>query len=132
MRRHVGIIPDMMLPKPPLPYPALLARDMAGPQVSRRQATREPGFDQPPPGREIPVTARQCPDAVQMVWQNHPCLDLEGPLRLGHRDRLAQTLDVVNKQVCAAILQRDGEEDAGSGRFWADVIRHGRISPDLG
>jgi hypothetical protein len=127
MRCHIAVVPDMMFPKPPLPNPALLPRDMARPHSPLRQPARKSRLDQPPPRRKIPVLPRQSPNTMQMVRKNHPSINVKRPLRFGHRNRLAQPVHMLHKQSLPAVLQRDREEYAGTGQPWADVIRHPRI-----
>ena len=127
MRCHIAVVPYMMFPKPPLPNPALLPRDMARPHSPFRQAARKSRLDEPPPRRKIPVLPRQSPDTMQMVRQNHPSINVKRPLRFGHRNRLAQPVHMLYKQSLPPVLQRDREEYAGTGQLWANVIRHPRI-----
>ena len=127
MRRHVRRIANMMFPKPSLPNAPLLPRNMATSQVSLWQRTRKSRLDQPPPRREIVVATRQCPDAMQVVGQNDPSVDLKGPLRPGRGNRAAQYSHMVNKQTRPPLLQGYGEEHRGSRNLRSDIVRHAAI-----
>ena len=127
MRCHIAVVPYMMFPKPPLPNPALLPRDMARPHSPLWQMLRKSRLDEPPARRKIPVLRRQSPNTMQMVRQNHPSINVKRPLRFGHRNRHAQPVHMIHKQSLPPVLQSDREEYAGTGQLWADVIRHPRI-----
>ena len=130
MGRHVVLIPDVMLPIPPLPKPALLSQVMAGPHHAFRKIHRKARFDQPPPCRIVPVAARQGPDAMEMIVQHHPRVDLERAFTQGHGHRAAQVVNVVRQQSTTALLQGDSEEDAGTSHFGADVVRLAAVCTD--
>ena len=122
MRGHIAVVPDMVFPKPPLPNPAFLPRDVARPQSALRQMPGKSRLDQTPARRKISVLLRQGPDTMQMVWQYHPSINVKRAFRFGHRNRLAQPVHMLHKQSASPVLQLDGEEDAGTGQLWAYVI----------
>lgn len=57
-----------------------------------------------------------------MVWQNHPSVDLEGPFRPRQPNRLTQTLDLAQQQIITAPRKGNGEENAGSFGFGAQML----------
>src|SRR4030065_1801564 len=76
-------IPDQMFPIAMLPERALLAlRASSSHEIRTIQADatalRHSAFDDLPTCREIAVIERQCPDTMQMIWQQHPGVDGEG------------------------------------------------------
>lgn len=115
---------DVVVPEPALPEAAFVAGDVTGPQGSCGQSVREPGFDQAPAGREIPVVWWQSPDAMQVIGQNDPRLYVEGAFELGETHGVPQPGDLADQQVALVIGEGHGEKDRGSGEFGAQVSGH--------
>ena len=59
---------------------------------------------------------------MQMVWQNHPSIDPEGPFRPRQPNRLTQTLDLAQQQIIATLRECNRKEDAGSFGFRAQIL----------
>jgi hypothetical protein len=59
---------------------------------------------------------------MQMVGQDHPSLNLEGPFGPRHAHGLTQTLDLAQQQIIPAPRKRDGEKDAGGFGFGAQIL----------
>ncbi len=78
MRPVIGLVPDRVLPKPPLPDPAFPFRHLAGRAMSRVGSSahrsphrpRKPVFDLAPPLRIRAITRRQGSDRMQVIGQD--------------------------------------------------------------
>ena len=90
-----------------------------------RDAAREGGFDQSPAGGEIGIAGRQCPDAVQVIREDHDGVDGEGMPMPDAAKRFAQRPDVPGQQPAAAFEQGDGEEEGSARGVSTNVMRHG-------
>ncbi len=123
---QVGRIADRVFPEAPLPD-ASLAGALAsfGQPFPSRDAAREGGFDQSPAGGEIGIAGRQCPDAVQVIREDHDGVDGERIPMPDAAKRFAQRRDVLNQQPAAAFEQGDGEEEGAARDVSTNVMRHG-------
>jgi hypothetical protein len=71
-------VTDGMFPKAPLPNSTLLAcQPHRRAPLGDRQCLSESGLDEPPARGNICIALRQGPEAIQMVGQHHPGLDME-------------------------------------------------------
>jgi hypothetical protein len=85
------VLPESLLPKTPV---SILNRN-------RRNAfvlwslidTRKTCLHQPPPSREVFITLWECPDAVQVIWEDHQGIHDEGMTCRYRRKRMAQDGD---------------------------------------
>jgi hypothetical protein len=74
------LIADGVFPKSPLPDSSFAAGHAhRRTTLSWRQGFGKPLFNKPPPVGEVIVTRWQRPDAMQMIGQNHPGIDMERP-----------------------------------------------------
>ena len=106
MRAVIPIVPDRMLPKSPLPNPPLaFAEPARGATFSGRQAPGERRLDRLPPCQEIRITLRQCPKTMHRLRQHHPGIDLEWSAGAQLSHRVAQCIDVADKQIAAPVGQ---------------------------
>ena len=97
--REVGIVADGMFPEPPLPDAALpVPLAYHGAALLRRQAAGKDALDHAPSRREVIVSRRQRPDAMQMVWQDDPGIDGERPGFVDGAHGRAQAFDVARQQ----------------------------------
>ena len=94
----IRIVPDVTLPEPALPCPALLSELVTKTQWPGRQTTGKPRLDQPPPCRIVRVAFRQGPKGVQVIGQDDPGLDLERPLLSRDPDGIPQGCDLLDKK----------------------------------
>lgn len=126
----IVLIPDQMLPVAMLPERALFALPTSNSHEIRTiqtgvAALRHGAFDDPPTRREITVIGRQCPDTMQMIWQQHPGVDGE---RMGlphQRNTFPQCRsDIVIQQEGLAAQGVDSKEIRSAVNIGAPVVRH--------
>jgi hypothetical protein len=85
------LIADRVLPKPPLPDPSLALRNPArGAMLAYGKAFRECLLDRLPAARKIGVAFWQRPDAMHVIGQEHPGVDVIRSSRARGRDRVMQ------------------------------------------
>ncbi len=126
----IGIIPNLMLPKPPLPNARFASR-----HPRRAQPRVVPDFwqgfaaqllDHVPTQAEIGVIFGQCPNGVQVVGQQHPSINRERMMASGARHRLAQRCPKCRLEQNGLPLMRDHREKKRAARgIGAAIIRHG-------
>ena len=78
MRIEIALVADVMIPEAALPYSSLTLRDFGS--AARADPTDRLGearLDFLPPHRKIGITCRQRPNAVQMIRQDDPGVDVE-------------------------------------------------------
>lgn len=61
------------------------------------KAGREAAFDQSPPCGIVIIAARQRPHHVQMLRQDHRCIDMKRSIRPHRRDRPAEQIDMLHE-----------------------------------
>jgi hypothetical protein len=66
---------------------------------------------------------------MHVVRQNHPCVDPEWPLGLGHPDRLSQCFHLLDKRSRPSVGEGNGKEDGSAWLAGANVAGHGASSP---
>ena len=122
----VSFVADHVLPKPPLPDAALIARlaDRCA-MLPLWQRFRKGSLDETPARREIRIAGRQRPDGVNVVRQHDESVDFEGILGARAGDRLAKPVDVVDEEGLSPFKQIGGEEPASARNEGATIIRHG-------
>jgi len=81
VRSVVGLIADDVLPEPALPNSLLAFGATAGAQfwllMLPHERFCESFFDQPPALGEIRVAVWECPNSMDMIWQNDKSINLE-------------------------------------------------------
>ena len=99
MMFQVIIIYDQMFPVATLPD-ATLAFGNTGstPPFTQRYPFREYGFHMRPAHREIRITRRQRPQAVQMMRQNYDRINRKRSRSMGNTERMAQIIDMIRQQ----------------------------------
>jgi len=133
MTSIIVFIPYQMFPVAMLPERALLALCASRSHEIRTiqtgaTALRHGAFDDPPTRREITVVGRQCPDTMQMIWQQHPGV---GGERMGlphQRNTFPQCRsDIVIQQEGLAAQGVDSKEIRSTVNIDAPVVRHAGI-----
>ena len=123
--RIIDAIADRVLPKPSLPNPALtLVLSNRRPTLSRWNRLREQFLQFPPSPREFIIVRWKRPNAVHMVRQYNPGVDMErrSPPNIPHG--LPERIDVRHQKPAAPVKQVDREKVSPSGRPIATIIRH--------
>lgn len=106
MRGIIPVVSDRVFPEPPLPNATLAFADSAGrPMLSVRQALGEASLYGLPSGREIRVALRQCPDAMHVLRQHDPGINVERRAGPSMPNSVAQTLHMTGKQVAVPVEQ---------------------------
>jgi hypothetical protein len=67
----------------------------------------------------------ECPEAVQVVGEYDPRIDVEGVLLAGGADGVAEFVYFGDEQPGVAVAQVDGEEVGAAGDSMTTVGRHG-------
>lgn len=88
-----------MFPEPSVPNAALLTLYIARAQATLRQIAREARFDDAPTCRKIRVIIWKRPNAVHVIWQNHPSIHGNWTLAQGARNRATQQMNFAQKRV---------------------------------
>ncbi len=84
-----------------------------------------PGFDQSPPGRIVVISGREGPDTVEMVGQDHHCIDHKRAIGVDVAKGLAHELNgpLIAEQRSSSCGD-DGEEVSATG-YERSSILHG-------
>ncbi len=128
MPRVIPVIADRMLPKPALPdAPLALHPTNRRQTLTSRKRPRKGHFDFLPSSREIGVLRRQCPDAMQMIGQYNPGIDMEGPTTTNAPYCIAKFFDVTGQKFAAALQQVDGKKIGTARDTVAAIVWHGRL-----
>jgi hypothetical protein len=61
---------------------------------------------------------------MHVIGQDDPCNYSERPFGFRESNRLAQEVDLSNKQIAPPICESNGEKDRDAGKFGATVIGH--------
>lgn len=111
MRRIIGRIAHRVLPIPCLPNPPLAPprHHRSAPRTFRHRP-RKPRLDHMPSRRIIRVTLRQCPNAMQMVRQHHPRINMKRMPRPRGAHRFPQRRNLPHQQTRPPMPQRHREE----------------------
>ena len=111
MAPQVALVANELLPITTLPDAAFAAVLTDGTElIDFRDRFREADLDPAPSDREIRVTLRQCPNSMDMIWQYHHRVDLEGKPVPGLADSTAKIFDIVDQQTTVAVKKIDREE----------------------
>ena len=142
MRRHIGFVANVMLPKTSLPNARITFSDLrratqggvpphrctaGGVKPHPTETPAETRFDGTHACAIIPVSRGQGPDAMHVVRQNDPGVDPEGSFGPRHGDGLAQSLHFIAQKRSAVTLQGHGEKDRSAGDSGAKIARHSPI-----
>lgn len=92
-------IANVVFPVATLPEAVLPAACMAGPAWCVGHRTGKARLDDAPPVFIVGVTLRQRPDAMHVVWQNDPGVDLDRTFPKSGPDRGAQGVDLSCEKV---------------------------------
>ncbi len=122
----VPVIPDRVLPEPPLPD-AALAPPHPHPRslFIRRNGFREGFLQRPPSSGVVMVAGWKGPDTMHVVGQHDPSINVERRTGPNVTGRVAKGIDVGDEQSALAVQQVGGEEVCSSRHSVAAVIRHG-------
>ncbi len=125
---QIGLVANLVFPEPTLPEPRFVTRTQRISQWCSDKPARllaDRALDQRPSTRVVGIIRRQCPDRVHMIWQNHPCHDLERVCR-AHRPH--SSTQRVNGNVLSEnslpTVRRKREEIGGPGRLCTSKSRH--------
>ena len=106
-------------------FPAALREPLTG-----WKGAREVALDVAPAGSVVVVALGQAPGAMQMVGQDRPGEQGERSGGMGHLERFAQGVEVVDEQRAPAFQQIDGEEVGAARHPDASIVGHTRnIAP---
>lgn len=127
--RVIPVIADRVLPEPPLPDAALApTHPHRGALFIGRNGFREGLLHRPPASGVVIVPCRKVPDAVHVIRQDHPGVNVERRTGSDITDGVAERIDVGDEQFTPAVEQVDGEEVGSSRHSVAAVIWHGTNS----
>ena len=117
----IRLVANGVLPKAPLPYPALVTLVSGGVDLARG------GFLYfTPAGGVIGIALGQSPEAVQVFGQDDYGVDLEGANGHDFAKGGAQCFDVrFVDEDGRAVVGDDGEEVGATGEVGAVVVAHG-------
>jgi hypothetical protein len=94
----VGVVPDRGLPEAPLPDAALAAGSVhLRTGLGGRQGSYQADLDGLDAVGEVVVTRWEGGDAMHMLGQHYPGIDMEGPLRPGAPYCVAEQVDVAGE-----------------------------------
>lgn len=121
----VGFVADGVFPEAVLPDAAVtVAQAGGGAGFGVGKGFGEGDLDGAPTAGEVGVVFRQGPEAVYMVGQDHPGVDVEGATVQRRANGGAKSINVNDKQVGAAVEQIDGEEIGSARDTVATIIGH--------
>lgn len=130
VRLEIILLGDRVFPKSTLPDspPAFLLfskRNSLIPTAASQKPLRETFLDDAPPRGIIRVAARQRPNGMQMVWQEHDGVDFKRPFRLTIAEHLPQQRTVSRDMKKSPTTIRHDSKKVRSPRDQrAAVIRH--------
>ncbi len=118
----ISVITDRMFPEPLLPNAI---------PITILQRFCEPHFDTSPSAGEIPVIFSQRPDAMHVVRQNNPCINMKRPRQANRADGGAERFDFAHQQAGTAVRRVYREEIGSSGNAVAAVFGHSKLYRNL-
>ena len=125
VRTEITLVAHNVLPEAALPYAALAAYPAAfRKRFAGVDRSGKAHFDRLPAFREIAVVLRKGKQAMHMVRQHNPGVDMEWHEVPDAHDSAAKVDNSFHKQVALAVAQVDREEIGGSGKSMAAVIGH--------
>ena len=129
--RVIAIIVDRVFPVAALPN-AEFAFAKSGSQypIAIGQRSGERGFDSSPAVGEVAVAQGKGPQAMHMVRQHDPGVDVKGRLPAHGAHCFAKRVDLRHQQAGAAVAQVHREEIGGTRDPIASVIRHRASMPE--
>ena len=126
MRRIIPIIANTMLPKTPLPNPALIP-----PHPSRRaefdlrlRAHEQRLYLLPTRRGGVEVALRQCPQAMHVIRQDNPGINKKRPPTSDLSHRMAQAFDLRNQRLGTTVSKVDGEEMSATRDMVSSIFQH--------
>lgn len=129
MPHVIRIVPDVVFPIPPLPDAPFSAQFVAVALHSFGQAAGKTGFDQPPSRGKIAISHGQFPDAVHLMGQHNPSINIKRSLGLGLAHRFAQSLNLIRQDGSIVARHVHSEKDRRAADIWSQVIWHIRLVP---
>jgi hypothetical protein len=122
---------DRMLPIPTLPKAAFAFGDLrCTPVLAPGNATRERLLDMRPSDRIIRITRWKGPQAVQVLRQNHDCIDGERLRCMRNTERMTQIVDMIGQQRPSPLGDGHREKVGAARHPRAAIVRHRRSIPD--
>ena len=123
----IQVVTDGVFPITALPDAAVAATGRRGGfQLGIGDAARKSLLDPQSARRILVVALRQSPDAVEMIWQRDPGVDVKRRGIASLLDACAQQIDPPNQYVGSAVAQIHGKKVATTRNAIAAVIRHGK------
>lgn len=126
---EVLVVTDRVLPISPLPECEFAVRVPLDVRADFKQTGAEITFDASPPGRKVRIVYGQSEDGVQVIRQDHDCIDRKWPLLPGHAKRSAKYCDAIDKSLRPPISKRQGEEKRSACKTIAPISDHFGIIP---
>ncbi len=127
----IAFITNRMLPKMPLPNPALaFAYAHCRQALGSWQRARKCVLDRFPACRIISITRRQGPAAMGMIGQHHPGINVKRALRAYLSYCFAKDDDMLDQQAAATIKQVSCEEIGSAWDAIAAIVWHWKSVPD--
>ncbi len=122
---EIRFVPNGVLPKPTLPNASLPLSDLApAAQPSLADGSTESRLDLAPSTGKISIPRRQCPNCVQMIWQNDNRVRLKRLLAMRGGISPAQVVDMRHQQVISTPRKIDSKEVGGTGNAQTTVSGH--------
>lgn len=126
MMFQIIFVANEMLPIPPLPQTALTLQNPRSASVFILGDTpRKCGFDMSPTHGVTRIALRQGPKTMQMVRQNHDCINRERPRPMPRTESIAQIIDAIHQQGLRTLRDGDGEEIGATRQPGSTIVRHG-------
>ena len=126
VRCIIGFIPDEVVPKTALPYaPLPTGKPHRRTPFCRRQCLGKALLDDPPTVGIVIIPCGQCPHAMQMFRQNHPCINMERPAFPCFPHDMAEHVNMAYQQIVGMPLQQvHGEKISPTRHTVTAIIRH--------
>ncbi len=104
MRRVITFIADGVFPKTPLPNTTFtFARPYRRQSLGSGQRLRKRNLNRFPSCRIIVIAGRQSPNAMRVIRQYHPSVNVKWMARTNLPHRFAKGIDMLNQQTLTAI-----------------------------
>ena len=118
-------IPDSMLPKPPLPDTSLATFSANGTAAFiRRDGMYKTNLDGFPAIGIIRIANGQDPQAMKVIGQYHPAIDMKGPLATCSPYRPSQRRDMPYQKIRTPLQEVYREEIGATGYATTSIIGH--------
>ncbi len=131
---HVGgiipVITNGVLPESVLPYSPLTAiKHDWRPLFDGRQGFRKYCLDRTPTPGIVGIVFGQRPQAMHMLRQDHPRIDVKGRFCRNMANRVPQRLYLRDEKIAITVAQIDREEIGSSRNPVSAIVGHGAIMP---